>query len=116
MGVVQSRHALPFAPHCVSVGVATHWSPAQHPGHWVDRPHLHIPPMQRSPGSQAAPEPHMQLPFTHWSAVTPHAMHGPPLVPHVAHPASRHEPLLQHPPGQLVASHPVQTPAEHMHT
>ncbi len=76
-------HAAPPMPQLDDAVPAWQVLPWQQPLGQLVASHTHAPPAQRCPAPHAAPPPHWQVPFTHWSAVVAlHAAHAPPVLPH----------------------------------
>jgi hypothetical protein len=83
--------------------------------HWSGR-HSHVPSLHSVPSPHTAPPgPQLHAPFTQRSACAePHAVHGPPPVPHAALDGTRHGPLAdaQHPSAHELPVH-THAPATH---
>jgi hypothetical protein len=78
----QATHAAPPVPHADALG-AVHVDPAQQPlGHDVAS-QTQTPPEHRCPAPHAGPPPHSHIPFTHESALEPHARQTTPPIPQV---------------------------------
>jgi hypothetical protein len=104
--------AAPPVPHAAALcpPPLRHMPALQHPFGQLVASHTHAPPTHRWPAAHAAPAPQRQAPPAQRSAVTPHAAHACPELPHCAAVvALTHVPPLQQPFGQLAASH-SQTP------
>lgn len=111
-----TSHATQSAPGSAQVPVpaATHVVPEQQPDGQLAALQTHAPAAHTWPAPHAALLPHRHLPaLLQASALSgSHATHATPFFPHVERPAIVHVVPEQQPPGQEVASHPPQTPAE----
>lgn len=101
----QLAHAPPAVPHCAADD--RHWSCSQQPDAQLVASHRHAPARQRCPAAQAAPVPQAHAPDAEQLSdfVASHARHMAPDAAQVPTPGGLHVVPLQHPDGQLAASH-----------